>query len=256
MMAAAAAGVMAAGADAGAQTRFRPPAEARGFLSANGIFQPTANGFSERFEFREFVETGTVETTFQADPGVGLDGMAGIRVWRGFGLGAGVTTYAAPAGTGGTVTARIPHPFHFNQHREVTGNAGLRRKETAIHGNVLYFVPVRRSLLAVVGAGPTFYQADQSFVSQGPAAGQHGVRYDHEYPYDSATLRRVDLDNESASGLGFNVSLDLTWRISRAFGAGALIRYTQATLAFTPGSREVDVTVGGVQAGLGVRVIF
>jgi hypothetical protein len=229
-----------------AQTRFQSGSGPRFFLSANGTFQPGSSTVDDEFEFVEFAETGTIETSFEAGDAIGLDGGIGVRLWRNFGIGAAVSTYAPDKG--GEITARIPHPFHFDQHREVTGEAGLTRKETAIHASLLYFVPITDSVQAVLGAGPTFFQAEQSFVND--------VLYTHVYPYDTATFNGVDIDNESASGIGFNASLDLSWRFSRSFGVGGLVRYTQATLPFTPGDRTIDVEVGGVQAGLGIRVIF
>lgn len=238
-----------AGTPAAAQTRFQAAPPVRGFLSANGIFQTTESTFGERFEFEEFVETGSIETRFETKASVGLDGAAGVRLWRNLGIGVGITTYAPDAQSGGgAVTARIPHPLYHQQHREVIGEAGLRRKETAIHGSLLYFIPVRANVLAIVGGGPTFFQAEQSFVND--------VRYDHEYPYDTATFRGVERDNESASGVGFNASLDVAWRFSRAFGLGGVVRYSQATLPFTPAERSVNVDVGGLQAGVGLRVLF
>lgn len=243
----AAAFVVLGASQAQAQGRFQRTPATRGFISANGIYQATGSSFTDDFEFEEFVEKGTIETSFEAKPSIALDGSAGIRLWRNFGVGAGISTYA-PKGESGTVTARIPHPLHFNQHREVSGDAGLSRKETAIHGSLLYFVPVRSKILAVLGAGPTFFQVDQNFVSD--------VRYAHEYPYDTATFLGADVDEESASGIGFNASLDVSWRMSKSFGLGGIVRYTQGSLPFTPGEREVKVDVGGLQAGIGVRLIF
>lgn len=236
-----------AATQAQAQSRFQSAPATRGFLSVNGIYQATGTSFEDRFEFQEFVETGTIESSFEARPALALDGSAGIRLWRNIGIGGGVSTYA-PKGDGGTVTARIPHPLHFNQHREVSGDAGLSRKETAFHGSLLYFVPVRGNMLAVIGAGPTYFQVDQNFVVD--------VRYSHEYPFDSATFLGADVDEESASGIGFNASLDVSWRLSKSFGIGGVLRYAQASLPFTPAEREVKVDVGGFQAGVGVRIIF
>lgn len=230
---------------ADAQTRFQkePP---RWFLGANGLFQASSNTFTDTFEFQEFVEAGTIESTYEAGSALGLDGSLGVRLWRNVGVGVAVSTYAAEEG--GEVTAQIPHPFHFDQHRVVSGEAGLNRKETAIHGSLLYFVPTSERFQVILGAGPTFFQVEQSFVND--------VLYSQQYPYDTATFTGVDIDNESASGIGFHASLDAAWRFSRSFGVGALVRYTQGSIPFTPGDRDVDVDVGGVQAGLGFRVIF
>ena len=243
MIAAAALAATAAGADA--QT-FQPEPEPRWFISANGLFQPGSSGFSEELEFQEFVETGTIETSFEPGEGIGFDGSVGVRVWGQVGVGVAVSTYAPDAG--GTVLARIPHPLYFNQHREVTGDAGLTRKETAIHANLLYFVPAGDRLQVILGAGASYFQAEQSFVND--------VTYSHEYPFDTAEFRGVDRDNETGSAVGFNATLDVAWKFSRSFGLGALLRYTQASVPFTPGERTVDVDVGGVQAGIGVRVNF
>jgi hypothetical protein len=251
MTAALAAGLIAAASTSAlAQATFSGSETPRWHLAANGLFLPGASSFTDDFEFTEFVEPGTIETSFDTKSAFGFDGSLGVRIWRNVGIGAGVSTFspASREDGGGEVTARIPHPFHFKQHREVTGDAGLRRKETAIHLDVLYFVPVRDNLQVILAAGPTFFQAEQSFVND--------VLYDQTYPFDEATFRGVDRDNESASGTGFNASLDLAWRFSRSFGLGGLVRYTRAQLPFTPGERTVTVDVGGVQAGLGVRIIF
>lgn len=236
---------------ADAQTRFRPASGLpKGFISANGTYQPAAGSFTEKVEFQEFVETGTIETTFEPSASVMLEGMLGIRLWRSFGLGAGGSTSGPGARdrASGTVTARIPHPLYFNQPREISGDAGLTRGETAIHVNVLYFRQVSPKILAVIGAGPTFFQVEQTFVED--------VLYDHEYPYDTATFRGVERDTESASGIGFNAGIDLTWRFSKSFGVGGVVRYSQGSLAFTPGERRLTIDAGGLQAGLGLRAIF
>lgn len=241
-----AAGLILLGAGtAAAQPTFQT-AKPRWFLGANGIFQTSASTFTERYEFQEFVEAGTIESTYEAGGAAGLDGSAGVRVWGNVGVGAAVSTYA-PA-EGGEVTARIPHPFHFNQHREVSGDAGLKRRETAIHGSVFYIVPAGERFQVLIGAGPTFFQVEQSFVND--------VLYSQSYPFDTASFNGVMVDRESAAGIGLHASLDVAWRFSRAFGVGGLVRYTQGTLRFAPADRTVDVDVGGLQAGLGMRVIF
>ena len=238
-------GITATGAEA--QGRFSTkPRPVRGFISANGIYQATSTSLTDRFEFEEFVEKGSIDASFEAEPAIGLDGAFGVRLVGNIGIGGGVSTYAPKEG--GTVVARIPHPLQFNQHREVTADAGLSRKETAIHGSLLYFMPVGDKVLAVIGAGPTYFQAEQSFVNR--------VLYDQSYPFDTVTVRGIDIDNESASGLGFNASVDVSWRFSKSFGAGGVLRYAKASLPFTPGDRERKVDVGGLQAGVGLRVLF
>jgi hypothetical protein len=59
--------------------------------------------------------------------------------------------------------------------------------------------------------------------------------------------------------MGYNLGVDMAWRFARNVGVGLLIRFSEGKQAFTPspaGSAPVDVTVGGLQAGGGLRLIF
>jgi hypothetical protein len=56
---------------------------------------------------------------------------------------------------------------------------------------------------------------------------------------------------------GYNAGVDMTWRFSKVFGVGALIRYTHGMKELTPtGGEATTVEVGGLHAGAGLRVIF
>ena len=57
--------------------------------------------------------------------------------------------------------------------------------------------------------------------------------------------------------MGYNAGVDMTWRFSKNVGVGLLLRYSNGKKAFTPaGAQPVDVTVGGLHAGGGLRVLF
>lgn len=232
---------------ASAQTTFEPERDPRVYVAANVIFQPSSNGLNETFEFQEFVEPGTITTSFEPGDAIGFDGGLTVRLWNRLGVSAAVSTYTPDKG--GTVSARIPHPLYFDQHREISGAADLTRSETAIHANLAYIVPAGERVLAIVSAGASYFRVEQDFVND--------VQYSQEYPFDTAEFRGVDRDRESGSAVGFNATLDVAWRFSRSFSVGGLVRYAQASVPFTPGDRgEVTIDVGGVQAGLGLRVNF
>lgn len=240
-----AASVLMTASAATAQTM--PEAEPRVYISANAIYQPSSSGVAETFEFQEFVETGTVSTSFDPAAALGFDGGVTVRVWDRLGISAAVSTYAPDKG--GTVTARIPHPLYFDQHREISGAAELTRSETAIHTNLAYIVPAGARLLAIVSAGASYFRVEQDFVTD--------VQYSQAYPFETADFRGVERDRQRASAVGFNATLDLAWRLGESFAVGGLLRFTHASVPFTPGNRgEVTVDVGGVQAGLGLRVRF
>ncbi len=49
----------------------------------------------------------------------------------------------------------------------------------------------------------------------------------------------------------------MTWRFSKTVGVGAVIRSTHGTKNLTPtGGQATKVEVGGLHAGVGLRVIF
>ena len=52
----------------------------------------------------------------------------------------------------------FPHPFFFNQPREVTGEAtGVKRSETAVHVQAMYLVNPGGRLRLVLSGGPSFF---------------------------------------------------------------------------------------------------
>ena len=57
--------------------------------------------------------------------------------------------------------------------------------------------------------------------------------------------------------MGYNVGADVMWRLSRVVGVGGLIRFATAStkLEVAPGN-EVTTDVGGLQTGVGLRLIF
>jgi hypothetical protein len=148
------------------------------------------------------------------------------------------------------VDARIPHPFQFNAHRTVNGSVGgARRSETGVHAQVLYHLPLEGRLRAIVFAGPSFVSGRLDAVQE--------VLYDEEFPYDTATFAGADLSRASGSGVGFNAGVDAFWTFTARFGAGAVVRYTRASLDLdAPGNRRVALDAGGVHLALGVRASF
>src|SRR5262245_13435761 len=100
----------------------------RVLISVNGAFQPTKNAFTDRFEFQRNLETGRTEVDYPVEGGFVFDGGVGFRLAGNFGVGVAVS-YFTHDDTAAT-TSQFPHPFFFNQPREVTGDAsGITRTE-------------------------------------------------------------------------------------------------------------------------------
>jgi len=217
-------------------------------ISVNGAFQTTPNDFTDRFEFERNLETGSTEAEYPVQGGFIFDGGAGYRLWRNLGAGVAVS-YFTRNDVAGT-TSRFPHPFFFNQNREVTGDAkGVTRTETAVHVQAMYLWNPAGSLRVVISGGPSFFTVEQKLVTD--------VSISELFPYDTATFASVQTRREKGSAWALNVGADVLWMLNRTFGAGGIVRFARASVDIdAPANRTISIDAGGVYVGGGVRVLF
>ena len=225
----------------------RPTTPPNVWIAINGGYQATTTEFDQSFTFDLNREQGDTRVTYPVDAGVLFDGGVGVRLWRGLGAGVAVSRFVRD-GTASTTT-RLPHPFFFNQPREITGDADITREETGIHVQALYALPLSGSLQVVLSGGPSFLDVNQTLVER--------VNYTEEYPYDTATFTGVDTERANASAIGFNVGADVKWMFTRNVGVGGMVRFTKATVDLdAPNGGALSIDAGGAQAGAGIRFAF
>ena len=220
----------------------------RGFVSINGGYQASSTDFRDSLVFTEFVEQGSVDSSYRVKSGPQFDIGGGARVWRSLGIGVGVTRFSKSSGA--SVTGKIPHPLFFNQPRSVEGEAaGLKREELAVHIQAMAIVPGGERFSLAVFAGPSFFNVKQGIVQN--------LQYSQQYPYDTATFSGVDTDTPSESTIGFNAGADVGYFFARHVGIGGVIRFSRASVDFTSIDGEtLQADAGGVQAGAGLRLRF
>jgi opacity protein-like surface antigen len=220
----------------------------RGFISVNGGYQASTTEFDDSFTFSAHQETGTSRVTYPIDAGPSFDAGGGVRLWRGLGVGVAVSRFTRDGSV--RATSSVPHPFFLQQHREVAGEADrIRREETAIHVQAQYSVPIGRRLHVTLMGGPSVLQVNQALVID--------VNYTEEYPYDTAAFSGVDSTRQKGTKSGFNAGADVRWMFTRHIGAGAVVRFSRATIDLDAAeNRTVSVDVGGAQAGAGLRIGF
>ena len=219
----------------------------RVFISVNGAFQVSTNDFSDRFTFDLNQETGSTEVDYPGDGGFVFDAGAGVRLVKNFGVGASFS-YFTHDGTAQT-TSSFPHPFFFNQPREVTGETGVTRTETAVHIQAMYLWDPAGPLRLVLSGGPSFFSVEQELVTQ--------VRITESFPYDTATFAGVETRREKGSAPAFNVGADVFWMFSQQVGVGGLFRFARASVDLdTEDNRTVSVDAGGLYIGGGLRIVF
>lgn len=237
----------AATASAQARLPLPPNPEPRVRAMINGGYQPSTTSFDDSFTFSLYQETGTTETSYAIDAGAIFEGGAAVRVWKGLALGGVISHFTVDAAA--SVTSSVPHPFFLQQYREVSGEPeGLRREETAIHFQVQYQLPPAGKLHVVLAAGPTLMDVKQTVVID--------VNYAEEFPYDTATFTGVDSKRASGTAMGFNAGVDFQWMFNPNLGAGALVRFSKATVDINVDSRIIQVEAGGTQIAAGIRLAF
>ena len=220
----------------------------RGFVSINGGYQASSTDFRHSLVFTEFVEQGSVDSSYTVKSGPQFDIGGGARVWRSLGIGVGVTRFSKSGAA--SVTGKIPHPLFFNQPRSVGGEAaGLKREELAVHIQAMAIVPTGERLSVAVFAGPSFFSVKQELVQK--------LQYSQQYPYDTATFSGADTSTPSESTIGFNAGADVGYFFARNVGIGGVIRFSRASVDFTSIDGEtLAADAGGVQAGAGLRLRF
>ena len=216
------------------------------FISVNGLFQVPSNDFDESATIRVNAENGRFDTDYDVGGGFAFDVSGAFVVWQNLAVGAGVTTFSTSTPT--AIDAQVPHPFFFNQPRTVTGEFEGDRSELAVHIQAKWIAPVSDKLLVTVFGGPSFFQVEQTIVTD--------FEYTESYPFDTATFSRAITSDESESAMGFHVGGDVAYYFSNQVGVGGMAQYSKATVEMTVPSGTTDVKAGGLQVGGGLRLRF
>jgi hypothetical protein len=248
--------ILASADPAAAQLRPRSPAKVapaqeRLRISISAGQQTTRTSFAEEQQFEQYFEQGSF--TFERTLGKAVFYDAGVaaRLWRGLHAGAALSIFE-DAGAG-AVTARVPHPLFFDKRRTVSGEVSdVRRREVGQHFSVGWAFPDVDGLDVLVFGGPSVFTTEQLFVTT------LTLSLDREiYPFDSLTFPGTVTEKRREDILGYNAGIDMMWQFTKRAGAGLLIRYTNGKKDFTPtGGAAVEIEVGGLHVGGGLRLIF
>jgi hypothetical protein len=237
--------LLAAPSAALAQKASKP---ARFTIGVSAGVQQAAEDVSDRFSFPKNVETETVDVKYPMKPWALIDLAAGYRVWKNLGIGAAVSVTSGKGSA--EVTATVPHPFFFNQPRTVTGTDNdIAHSETGVHLTLQYLIPATGRLHVTLEGGPSWVTVDREVVTD--------VTITESYPYDTAAFGGAVTKSAHGSALGFNGGFDITWMFVESVGLGGIVRYTRADIDLNAvDGRSLAIKAGGVQGGVGLRVLF
>jgi hypothetical protein len=220
----------------------------RAIIALGAGYSAATSTFDDRTTFSLNREEGRRETTYRLDGGVLVDGGVVARLWRGLAVGLDVSILSRDGSA--EVTASLPHPFFFERPREAAATAGVRCREIGLHPNARWVLSFSRNRAWLsVFAGASFFRVDQDVVTD--------LSYQEEYPYDTIVVGTSEVQRQTASGLGYHGGADFAYMFTRAVGAGAVIRYSRASVELTgAGGQPIAVDAGGPQVAAGIRLRF
>ena len=84
------------------------------------------------------------------------------------------------------------------------------------------------------------------------------VVYVDDFPHDTVTFTSATTVRAQKTQTGFNVGVDVGYRLAPNLGVGGLVRFSRATLSFplTGSAADVSVDAGGAQVAGGIRFFF
>ena len=210
----------------------------KGFAAIDFGGQFGAKTFDGQATFPLYDEDATVQTSQDGKSAPMFDIRGGYKVWRNLAVGVGFSW--ASRSQDAAINASIPDPADFDHPRPVSLTAaGLKHSESALHLSGTWMIPVTDKVDVGLVGGPTIFFLSKEMASPltvtepGPAV-------------------TVDPTEESETGFGFHLGVDLQYMLNKRYGVGGLARYTWGKADTTAG----EVTMGGFQLGGGVRVRF
>jgi hypothetical protein len=223
----------------------------RGYFNLNLGFETTSGTLNDSGSFRLYEETGTKTVEHNVDSGSLIDFSLGARVWGN--VSAGLGYHRGANSSEGSGAASVPHPVFFNQNRSaVVAASELDRRESAVHLQVGYMLPLNEQISVHVTGGPSFFQVKQELIGD--------ITFSEQaFPFRSVNAT-PQVTERSDSVVGVNVGVDVTYNFwdtgDYRVGGGFFLRYAGASARISVIENEKDTDVGGLQFGFGARVRF
>ena len=220
-------------------------------VSINAGLQATRRTVTEDQTFQQYLEQGSFRFEGRVPRAPFFDGAVTVRVWHRLHAGFALSMFEDSGA--GRVSARVPHPFFFNQQREVTGDLrGVKRREIGRHVMIGWALDATERIDVLVYAGPSSISTEQTLATTLTLSLENEV-----YPFDTLAFPGATIQNRREDVLGYNAGADVTWQFTDYLGAGVLLRYTGGGKDFDlTGLEPTEVRVGGLHAGGGLRVRF
>ena len=220
----------------------------------NGAYQASARRSELETSFPTYGEQSRFLTQEDFHGGGHIDIGSSLRVWRRFGFG---VSYTQMRNSGSAVvTGSVPHPLEAGRERSVpTRTFSLPHRQRATHAYVTWRIPLYRALEMELSAGATYFSLRQGVVVELSPVEVGGP------PFSDVGLVAGTAEHTRDGG-GFNAGVDVWYMLTPAtripqLGIGCFARVTSGTVSLPVDANSWRrVSVGGVQTGAGLRLLF
>jgi len=238
---------LAAARDASAQK----PWEDRVYMNVGLGLESGDSTLTDTRPLTIYEETGSASSTSTFTSGRLFDVGVGFRLWKN--LSVGTSYHQEQNDADAAISGTAPHPIFFNTPRSFTATAtAMERKESAVHAQFGWMVPIGSRLDFLVFGGPSFFRLQQDVLSK-VTIEEVGA------PYTSIKVTGTR-ETRKKSSTGYNVGVDMTYiawqNDSVRLGGGLFVRYATADTTVLMLQTEQPTTVGGLQFGFGGRIRF
>ena len=148
----------------------------------------------------------------------------------------------------GAYSASIPHPLLFGVPRDGKGVESYKLNEDSIYFALVY--SLRSGIFGLdLSAGPAYILSKSKIIS--------GITYADSYTYDSVTLSSNSTD-VSKNVFGFNGGASILFYLTENFAVALNAHYISGKADLETGTTipGLQVTLGGLKAGAGLKILF
>jgi opacity protein-like surface antigen len=210
----------------------------KGFVAADFGVQVGTHEFDNQSEFSLYEENGQLQTAQEGKTSPFIQFRGGYKVWKNLVVGLGYSWTSSKSDV--AITAGIPDPAVFDHLRTASLTVGdASTSEGALDFSGTWMVPVTDKIDVGVLAGPTLFFVKKDIVSSVTAT-------------EPGPVATAVISEESETGVGFHLGLDVHYTINPRYAVGGLARYSYGKADMSTG----EAKAGGFQIGAGIRYRF
>jgi hypothetical protein len=213
-----------------------PQTETRKFVNVNGGGQLQSRSFSGASTFELFNENGTVATNQTIGSGFVFDVTGGYRRWTNTAVAVGLAVFR---GSGeAAALAAVPNPLFFGVPTLKAFTADdLSQTNVAINFQIVWTRALTNRLDLALSGGPSIIRVSQELPS---------VTLDE-------AANPTTVSESATTGKAGSAGVDLSYRVNDRYSIGGFVRYLGGQVDL---DAIENLTVGGAQAGGGIRIRF